>query len=121
LQLLEPVVTAAEIVDMCHAVRTVHLATALKSYMIDLSEASRGHAGLLLGLSPRATLQLARATRAHAAANGRDYAIPDDVKSVSVAVLSHRVMLRPDAASRGLTGEIAVKEIIATVPVPAGR
>ena len=73
------------------------------------------------GLSPRATLQLARATRAYAAANGREYAIPDDVKAVAVAVLAHRVMLRPDAAARGLTADVAVQEVVASVPVPAAR
>jgi MoxR-like ATPase len=66
-------------------------------------------------------LQLARATRAQAAALGRDYATPDDVKAVSVPVLAHRVMLRPDAAARGLTGESAVYEVFASIPVPAGR
>jgi MoxR-like ATPase len=118
---LQPVVSAAEIVQMCSAVRTVHIAPVLKSYMVDLAEYSRNHSGLVLGLSPRATLQLARACRSHAAAHGRDYAIPDDVKAVAVAVLSHRVVLRPDAASRGLTGEGAVHEILSSVPVPAGR
>ena len=118
---LQHVVTADEISRMCMAVRTVHVAPVLKSYMIDVAESSRSHAGLLLGLSPRATLQLARATRAHAAAHGRDYAIPDDVKAVASPVLSHRVMLRPDASSRGLDGVMAIEEILASVPVPAGR
>ena len=118
---LRPVVSADEIVQMCAAVRTVHIADVLKSYMVDIAETSRNHSGLLLGLSPRATLQLARATRAHAAAHGRDYAIPDDVKAVAIPVLSHRVVLRPDASSRGLTGVAAVHELLAAVPVPAGR
>ena len=80
-----------------------------------------GPRGLVLGLSPRATLQLARAARSHAAANGRDYATPDDVKAVALPVLAHRVHLRPDAAARGLTAEAALVEILAAVPVPAGR
>ncbi|MDO9174729.1 MAG: MoxR family ATPase, partial [Actinomycetota bacterium] len=121
LHALRPVVSSEEILRMCAAVRTVHIASVLKSYMVDLAEVSRNHSGLVLGLSPRATLQLARATRSHAAAHGRDYAIPDDVKSVAVPVLAHRVVLRPDAASRGLTGEGAVHEILSAVTVPAGR
>ena len=121
LQALRPVVSTDEVVQMCAAVRTVHIATVLKSYMVDLAETSRHHNGLLLGLSPRATLQLARATRAHAAAHGRDYAIPDDVKAVAIPVLAHRIVLRPDASSRGLTHEGAVHELLAAVPVPAGR
>ncbi len=118
---LRPVVSTTEIVQMCAAVRTVHIAPVLKSYMVDLAETSRSHNGLLLGLSPRATLQLARATRAHSAAHGRDYAIPDDVKAVAIPVLAHRIVLRPDASSRGLTQEGAVQELLAAVPVPAGR
>ena len=121
LHALRPVVTTAEVLRMCQAVKTVHLAGVLKSYLVDLAESSRNHHGLVLGLSPRATLQLARATRSFAAAQGREYAIPDDVKSVAVPVLAHRVMLRPDAAARGLTAEVAVAEILAAVPVPAGR
>jgi MoxR-like ATPase len=121
LHLLRPVISASEVVRMCQAVRTVHIADPLKGYMVDLAEASRNHPGLLLGLSPRATLQLARATRAHAAAHGRDYAIPDDVKVVAVPVLAHRVVLRPDAGARGLNAELVIQDLFIAVPVPAGR
>ena len=121
LNLLQPVVSTVEVLRMSQAVKSVLIAGVLKGYLVDLAEASRRHPGLTLGLSPRATLQLARATRAQAAAQGRDYAIPDDVKTVAEPVLSHRVMLRPDAAARGLTGEVAVQEILAAVPVPAAR
>jgi MoxR-like ATPase len=121
LQTLVPVVTTEEVLLMAEAVRSVHLADPLKAYLVDVAEASRAHPGLVLGLSPRATLQLARATRARAAANGRDFATPDDVKSVGIAVLAHRVMVRPEAASRGLTAEHAISEILGSVTVPAGR
>jgi MoxR-like ATPase len=118
---LRAVVSSTEVKGMCAAVRAVHLAPALKSYLVDLSEASRRHSGLALGLSPRATLQLAKACRSHAATQGRNYATPDDVKAVGQAVLGHRVMVRPDAASRGLTGDLAIQEVLAAVPVPTGR
>ncbi len=121
LSTLQPVVTAAEILQMSEAVRSVHLADALKSYLVDIAETSRAHQGLTLGLSPRATLQLARATRSRAAASGRDFATPDDVKSVAIAVLAHRVVIRPDAASRGLTADQAIREVLDAVTVPAGR
>ena len=121
LSTLQPVVTAAEIMQMSEAVRSVHLADALKSYLVDIAETSRAHQGLTLGLSPRATLQLARATRSRAAASGRDFATPDDVKSVAIAVLAHRVVIRPDAASRGLTADQAIREVLDAVTVPAGR
>ena len=118
---LQPVVSTEEVMAMIEAVRTVHLALTLQGYMVDLAEASRRHPALLLGLSPRATLQLSRATRARAASQGREYATPDDVKAVAEPVLSHRVMLRPDAMSRGVNGISVIREIVGSVPVPAGR
>ena len=118
---LQAVVTTEEVMALIEAVRTVHLALTLQGYMVDLAEASRRHPALLLGLSPRATLQLSRATRARAASQGREYATPDDVKAVAEPVLSHRVMLRPDAMSRGVTGITVIREIIGSVPVPVGR
>ncbi len=118
---LSPVVTTEEVQAMTALVRRVHLADPLKGYLVDLSDASRRHPGLSLGLSPRATLQLARAVRSRAAANARDFAIPDDVKAVATAVLAHRVLVRPDASARGLTAEMAVREVLASVPVPTGR
>jgi MoxR-like ATPase len=118
---LQAVVTTEEVMALIEAVRTVHLALTLQGYMVDLAEASRRHPALLLGLSPRATLQLSRATRARAASQGREYATPDDVKAVAEPVLAHRVMLRPDAMSRGVTGISVIREIVGSVPVPVGR
>jgi MoxR-like ATPase len=118
---LQPVVSAAEVRALIDAVRTVHVASPLKHYLVDLADASRRHPALSLGLSPRATLQLARACRAIAASRGRDYATPDDVKLAAVPVLAHRLSLTPEAAGRGLTDEAVVHEILAAVAVPTGR
>jgi len=120
LESLVPVVSIEEVRAMIAAVRTVHVADPLKSYMVDLSEASRRHGGIELGLSPRATLQLAAASRAHAAARGRNYATPDDVKAVSLAALSHRVMLRADRGEQ-LSPADAIREVLESVPVPLAR
>jgi MoxR-like ATPase len=117
---LQPVVSAAEVRTMVEAVRSVYMATALKSYLVDIAETSRRHPAIELGLSPRATLQLASAARAHAAARGRNYATPDDVKTVSVSALAHRVRVRADHSSR-LSSSDAVKEVFAAVPVPVAR
>ncbi|MET0144310.1 MAG: MoxR family ATPase [Ilumatobacteraceae bacterium] len=117
---LAPVVSASEIMSMIEAVRTVFLAGPLKAYLVDLAEASRRHPAIELGLSPRATLQLAAAARAHAAARGRKYATPDDVKAMAVPALSHRLLLRTDRGAR-LDPVDAVGEILADVPVPTSR
>ncbi len=117
---LRPVVTTAEVMSMIASVRSVYLASALKSYMVDIAEASRRHSAIELGLSPRATLQLAAAVRAHAAARGRDYGTPDDVKAVAVSVLSHRLLLKAGSNAR-TSSEDAVRELLADVPVPVAR
>ncbi|MFZ1488318.1 MAG: MoxR family ATPase [Ilumatobacteraceae bacterium] len=118
---LEAVVSHDDVLAMAAAATRVHLAPVLRGYLVDLAHASRRHPGLSLGLSPRATVQLARATRALAAARGRDYGIPDDVKALAVPVLAHRISLRHDATVRGLTPEGAIEEILASVSVPSGR
>jgi MoxR-like ATPase len=114
---LSPVVSAAEIRSMVETVRAVYMATPLKSYLVDLAEASRNHPAIELGLSPRATLQLAAATRALAAARGREYATPDDVKHVAVPVLAHRIILRADRGAR-MTAADAITELLHDVAVP---
>jgi MoxR-like ATPase len=117
---LGPVVSVAEIMRMIEAVRTVFLADPLKGYLVDLAEASRRHPAIELGLSPRATLQLAAGARAHAAARGRNYATPDDVKVVALPALTHRLMLRTDRGGR-LDPADAVRELLADVPIPIAR
>lgn len=120
LRVLQPIVSAAEILKMAQTVRDVYLAAALKSYMVDISEASRRHPAIELGLSPRATLQLSAAVRGHAAARGRDYGTPDDVKVVAVSVLAHRLLLRAGSNAR-TSAEEAIQELLADVPVPIAR
>jgi MoxR-like ATPase len=120
LRQMQPVVSADEVGDMIAAVKDVYLASALKSYLIDIAEASRRHPAIELGLSPRATLQLAAAARGHAAAHGRDFGTPDDVKAVAPSVLGHRLVLRAGTSAR-TTAEDAVRELLDEVPVPAAR
>ncbi len=117
---LVPVVSATEVLTMIEAVRSVYMASALKAYLVDLAEASRRHPAIELGLSPRATLQLAAASKAYAAAKGRNYATPDDVKFVGLAALSHRIVVRSDHASR-LSADDAIREVFAAIPVPVAR
>jgi MoxR-like ATPase len=117
---LQPVVTASEVMRMIATVKEVYLASALKSYMVDISEASRRHPAIELGLSPRATLQLSAAVRGHAAAHGRDYATPDDVKAVATSVLAHRILLRAGSNAR-TSAEETIRELLADVPVPVAR
>jgi MoxR-like ATPase len=118
---LRPVLTADDVLAMSAAAARVHLAPALRGYMVDIADASRRHPGIVLGLSPRATVQLARTVRVFAAVRGRDFATPDDVKALAEPVLAHRLSLRHDASARGLTNETAIAETLAAVPVPTRR
>jgi MoxR-like ATPase len=88
---LIPVANATQLRALTRAVRSVHLSEPVRRYAVNLVAATRTHPGLRLGASPRATLHLARACRAYAALDGRDYVIPDDVQALAAPVLAHRL------------------------------
>jgi MoxR-like ATPase len=115
---LGPVVTRSEVQGMSAAAHTVHVAPALQSYLVELADASRRHRDLALGMSTRATLSLQRVARALAAAQGREFATPDDIKGLAHPVLDHRLAVNADAALRGVTASEATEEILRSVPVP---
>ena len=118
---LGPVATVGQVKGMIEAVRAVHVAPAIRSYLVDLATATRRHTSITLGMSPRATLSLQRAARARAAAAGRNYVTPDDVKALAEPVLGHRLLLSPEAQLQGLGPARVLDEIMGTVPVPTGR
>ncbi len=113
-----PVTDAPGVYEMILAARRVHVADALRRYIVDLVSATRSHPELYLGASPRASIMLLRAARAMAASNGRDYVIPDDVKALAVAVLSHRVIVAGDAVMTGRSATTILSELLAEVKVP---
>jgi MoxR-like ATPase len=120
LQRLQPVATAADVLAMAAAARELHMAPALKGYLVDLAESTRRHPALALGMSPRATLALQRVARARAAANGRSYVVPDDLKALALVVLSHRLLVTPESAMQGVTTAEVVDDVLRHVPVPTG-
>jgi MoxR-like ATPase len=115
---LAPVATTKDVVGMILAAREVHVAPALQGYLVDLADTSRRHPALALGMSPRATLALQRAARARAAASGRDFVAPDDIKALAHAVLAHRLSLTPEAAMQGVDTNDVVSDVLQHVPVP---
>jgi MoxR-like ATPase len=115
---LSPVIHADEVLQMTSIARTVHVADAVRGYLTDIVEATRSHAELLLGASPRSALYLLRLSRARAASRGRDYLSPDDLKAVAEPVLAHRMILRPEAQMRGVSIGEVLDSILARVPVP---
>ncbi|MEU0989694.1 MoxR family ATPase [Streptomyces sp. NPDC005953] len=118
---LQPVAHAHDILKLIDAVRSVHVAESIRRYAVELVGATRSHPDLRLGASPRATLHLLRAARATAALSGRDYALPDDVQSLVVQVLAHRLLPTAQAQLNGRTAEQVVLEILQRTPVPTAQ
>jgi MoxR-like ATPase len=112
------VADAPTVAEMIDGVRTVHVADTLKRYIVDLVRATRDHADLALGASPRAALALLRASRAAAAGSGRDYVVPDDVKELITPVLAHRLITAPEAQMIGRTAADILADIVEYVPIP---
>ena len=115
---LMPVLTAQDVQAMIETVKTVEVAPALEQYIVSISTATRTMSELRLGVSPRGSLALLRAARACAAAAGRSFVIPEDVKELAPVVLAHRIILQPDAELQGRTGTELIARAVQSVPVP---
>jgi len=119
---LQPVTSAQEIADAQAQTSTVYCDPNLKDYCVRVVQRTRDHPDVALGASPRASLGLLHAGQARAAIAGRDYVLPDDIKDVALHVITHRVVLRPNAELRGLTAADVVDQVLDTEAVPmAGR
>lgn len=125
-QIIHPIETLSQVVDekripeLQSRVRQVHVVESVRRYILDLVHTTRHHPSLDLGASPRGSLALYRTAQARAAMQGRDFALPDDVKTLAQAALAHRVILGPAARLRDLSAEQILDEILSSVPVPGG-
>jgi MoxR-like ATPase len=119
IETLESVTDAVEIKALQARVREVTVQDEIYDYVLRLAHATREHPQLLLGLSPRGALMLTRAAQAQAILRGRDFVLPDDVKSVAVAVIAHRLVAQPEARLNGFSTARLVEEILRAVSVEA--
>jgi MoxR-like ATPase len=115
---IQPVVTAEELIACQRAIRQIHVDPKVRTYLAQIVHDTRDREELSLGASPRATIALFRAGQALAAIRGRGFVQPDDVKRVAASVLTHRVILRPEARLRKVTAAAVVEDVIADVAVP---
>jgi MoxR-like ATPase len=118
---LKPVSDAAAVRRLIATVRAIHVADAIKQYAVNLVNATREAPDLRLGASPRATLHLLRTARAIAALDGRDYVLPDDLQSLAVPVLAHRVISTADAQLSRRTTDAIIADIVHRLPLPTER
>jgi MoxR-like ATPase len=130
LEILAPAVDVGDVVELQDAAEGVRADDTVLDYVMALVVATRSSRLLTLGVSPRGSLALLRAARAHALADGRDYLVPDDVKRLAVPALAHRVLTRsrtslvdprggsPVVPGEAVDGEAVIRAIVADVPVP---
>jgi MoxR-like ATPase len=118
---LEPVVTTEQIDDMSRVCERMYVSPAVKQYIVSIVRATRELPQLRLGVSPRGSVALARAAQAVAAADGRPYVTADDVKELIPFVLSHRMILAPEAELAGTTTVELLDRVVTSVPVPKRR
>jgi MoxR-like ATPase len=110
----------SSLVELQRQVWDIHVDDTLHDYIVKLSAATRHHPELSLGASPRASLALFRAAQAYAAIKGRDHVIPDDIQYLAPSVLTHRLVLSPEAELRGRVTSSILQDVITQVPLEIG-
>jgi MoxR-like ATPase len=120
IETLESVIAVEELRTVMEEIKKTYVSKAVKRYLVDLVNRTRQSPDVYLGASPRGSLALFRTGQAVAALAGRDYVLPDDIKSLAVPVLAHRVIVGPAARLRELSAEKIVEEILENLPVPGG-
>ena len=115
---LRTVIDRETLLSMQAAVESVHVATSVREYCVDLVAATRASQSTAVGASPRGSLALMKLARCRAALQGRDFVLPDDVKAVAVPALAHRLVLRPELWVQRVSAEDVVREVLDTVPTP---
>jgi len=115
---LDPICDAATLLEMQAAVEEVHVSEDIERFVVDIVRSTRTHTSLYIGASPRGSLALVKLARAKAAIDGRDFAIPDDVKTLAIPALAHRLLLNPELWARRTTTTDVLEGILQTTPVP---
>jgi MoxR-like ATPase len=115
---LEAVANPGQVAELQHARKGIHVSQPVREYITGIVRATRNHTSLRLGASPRGSLNLMRAGQAWAVLNERNYVLPDDIKSLAVHVLAHRLILKEEERLRGETPEHLLEEIVHRITVP---
>lgn len=118
IDVVNPVISAEEIVQYQNLIQKVHANDSLMEYIAKIVTSTRTNANLYLGASPRASIAILNASKAYAALQGKDFITPDDIKYIAPAVLKHRIILTPEREMEGLTSSMLVKQIIEGIEIP---
>jgi MoxR-like ATPase len=115
---LQPVIDAAQLLQMQATVEQVHAGEAVEHYIVSLTATTRQHPQVQVGASPRGSLALYQLARAHAMVQRRDFVLPDDVKVMAIPALAHRLLLKPELWMRGIRAEDVIRDILERTPIP---
>jgi MoxR-like ATPase len=115
---LDQALTQEELIDLQEAIKHVYVDESIKGYIISIVDATRNHPDVYLGSSPRGSLALYKTSQALASLQGRDYVIPDDIKSLAEPALAHRLIISPAARMKNVEAEEVIAEILDSIPVP---
>ena len=115
---IEPVLSAAQIEAYQSTIKEIIVEDNLLKYIASIVNSTRNNANLYLGASPRASISIMNAAKAHAAINGRDFVTPDDIKKCTKSVLRHRIILTPEREMEGFTADKVVDQILETIEIP---
>jgi MoxR-like ATPase len=118
---LAPVLDPAGLVEMQRALESIHVSEAVIGYVVDLVAATRSDGSVQVGASPRGSLAILKLARGRALLGGRDFVTPDDVKSVAVPALAHRLMLRPELWVQRISPDDIVRRVLERVPTPSAE
>lgn len=121
IETLTQVVNGHRLPALAEHIWQVHVDDTIRNYIVRLVFATRRHKDLILGASPRGSHALYRGIQAYAALRGRDYVLPDDVKQLALAILSHRCLIHPESALRGATTENILADILKETPLDIGE
>jgi MoxR-like ATPase len=117
---LKPVCTIKEVLEMIELAAQVDISEPVETYILEIVQATRNDAALLMAASPRASIALAKASKALAAADGREQVYPEDVRALLNPVLNHRILLTPDAMLRGETVDDVLERAVSRIKPPMG-
>lgn len=115
------VLSIEQLIELKKQVKQVHVGDNIKEYIVSLAQHTRFHENVYLGVSPRASIALMRASQSYAFMKGRDYVVPDDVQYLAKFVFGHRLILKPEARYEGVTEEQVIDRVLRFVNVPVKR
>lgn len=118
---VEPVLSTEEVRQMARVADTIYISPAVRQYIVSIVRATRELPELRIGVSPRGSIALGRTSRALAAANGRSFVTADDVKDLTESVLSHRMLLKPEAEFEGIDSLELLRAVLQEIPTPKDR